>query len=203
MPGEAVYGFAFIAVAAWIGLFYVVIYRTNGALPAARPRRVYRKPSRFAKEPAPDLTLAAQQLSAVMAAPFEKQKVLSWPEYKVFSIIEDVAVTARRGHRVYAQTSLGEILSSPSDDAFRSINSKRVDILVVDCRGWPALAVEYQGNGHYQGSAAARDAIKREALRKAGVRYLEVFEDNSPEQIRSVVREHLEWETDHDPSAPR
>jgi len=37
MPGEAVYGFAFIAVAAWIGLFYVVIYRTNGALPAARP----------------------------------------------------------------------------------------------------------------------------------------------------------------------
>ena len=116
---------------------------------------------------------------------------------------EDVAVTARRGHRVYAQTSLGEILSSPSEDAFRSINSKRVDILVVDCRGWPALAVEYQGNGHYQGSAAARDAIKREALRKAGVRYLEVFEDNSPEQIRSVVREHLEWETDHDPSAPR
>src|SRR5437762_7013562 len=83
------------------------------------PARVYRKPSRFAKEPAPDLTLAAQQLSAVMAAPFEKQKVLSWPEYKVFSIIEDVAVTARRGHRVYAQTSLGEILSSPSEDAFR------------------------------------------------------------------------------------
>src|SRR5436190_1728578 len=118
MPGEAVYGFAFIAVAAWIGLFYVVIYRTNGALPAARPRRVYRKPSRFAKEPAPDLTLAAQQLSAVMAAPFEKQKVLSWPEYKVFSIIEDV-------------------------------------------------------------------------------------EDNSPEQRRSVVRELVEGETDHDPSAPR
>jgi len=55
------------------------------------------------------------------------------------------------------------------------------------------LAVEYQGNGHYQGTAAARDAIKKEALRKAGVRYLEVSAHHSDEQIRSLIREQLGW----------
>ena len=36
-------------------------------------------------------------------------------------------------------------------------------------------ALEYQGSGHHAGdSAAARDAVKKEALRKAGIGYHEV-----------------------------
>ena len=35
-------------------------------------------------------------------------------------------------------------------------------------------AIEYQGSGHHQSSAAARDAVKKEALRKAGIGYHEV-----------------------------
>ena len=38
----------------------------------------------------------------------------------------------------------------------------------------PALAVEYQGHGHYQNRAFMRDAVKREAVRKAGVPFLEI-----------------------------
>lgn len=71
--------------------------------------------------------------------------------------------------------TFGEILASPDQDAFRSINSKRIDILIVDRAGWPVVAVEYQGSGHYQGTAAIRDAVKKEALLKAGVRYVEVL----------------------------
>ncbi|MGH6715444.1 MAG: DUF2726 domain-containing protein [Bradyrhizobium sp.] len=95
------------------------------------------------------------------------------------------------GYRVFAQTCLGEILRSSNDDAFRSINSKRVDILVVDKGGWPFLAIEYQGHSHYQGTAAARDAIKKEALRKAGVRYLEFSATDTEGQIRASLREHF------------
>jgi hypothetical protein len=211
MPGDAVYGFAFIAIAAWIGLIYVVKFRPSGSSPvsrrrrwspmsrprpswpASRPRRDYRAPSPLDKMLAPDRSDPGQQLNAVMAAPFEKRKLLSLVEYKVFKIAEEEAAAARRGHRAFAQTSLGEILHSPDDHAFYSINSKRVDILIVDRGGWPALAVEYQGNGHYQGTAAARDAIKKEALRKAGVRYLEVSADHSDEQIRSLIRGQLGW----------
>jgi hypothetical protein len=138
-----------------------------------------------------DLTDAAQQLAAVMAGTFRKRRVMSASEYRVFKIIEDDLPATRSGYRVFAQTSLGEILESPSEDAFSSINSKRADILVVDRSGWPVLAVEYQGSGHYQGSAAARDAVKKEALRKAGVRYLEIAAGDTDDHIRSRVREHL------------
>ena len=71
MPGDAVYGFALIAIAAWIGLFYVVIFRPSGSLSTSRPRRYYRTPFRndctpFRTEKAlgPDTTNAGQQLNA-------------------------------------------------------------------------------------------------------------------------------------------
>jgi hypothetical protein len=126
-----------------------------------------------------------------MAATFQKRRVLSSSEYRVFRIIEDALRSTDNGYRVFGQTSLGEILQSTCPTAYSSINSKRTDILVIDRNGWPVLAVEYQGDGHYQGTAAARDAIKKEALRKAGVRYLEVVPADSDEQIRTRVREQL------------
>jgi hypothetical protein len=128
-----------------------------------------------------------------MAASFGKRPLLNWPEYQAFKIIEGDIAAARRGYRVFVQTSLGEILRSPDDNAFHSINSKRVDILIVDQGGWPVAAIEYQGGGHYQGTAAARDAVKKEALRKAGIRYVEITATDSSEQIRLRVREQLGW----------
>jgi hypothetical protein len=207
MPGDAAYGFALIAVAAWIALIYVVKFRPGRSWPASRPRRYYR--TRFRPEKGlaidlrtpgrermlvPDFTDPGQQLNAVMAAPFERRKLLNVSEHKVFKIIERDIWSARRGYRIFAQTSLGEILRSPDEQAFRSINSKRVDILIVDPDSWPVLAVEYQGSGHYQGTAAARDAVKKEALRKAGVGYVEVSENDDPAQIRARVRHELGWE---------
>ncbi len=140
-----------------------------------------------------DLTDPGQQLNAVMAGSFEKKRLLSKSEYRIFKVIEDDVIAARIGYRVFAQTCLGEIPKSPDQDAYRSINSKRADILVVDPCGWPVLAIEYQGSGHYQGTAAARDAVKKEALRKAGVGYLEFSPDDSDEKIRARVREYLGW----------
>jgi Protein of unknown function (DUF2726) len=157
------------------------------------PRR-YRRPYQFRQSISTrDLHDVAQQLHAVMGASFQKQRLLSNSEFRVFRVVEAEVTAARRGYRVFAQTSLGEVLRSPSDEAFRSINSKRVDILIVDQGGWPVVAVEHQGAGHHQGTAAARDAVKKEALRKAGVRYVEVSETDSDEQIRSRVRENLGW----------
>jgi hypothetical protein len=130
-----------------------------------------------------------QQLFAVMASSFEKRRILSGSEYRLFTIVESEIAAQRNGYRVFAQTNLGEVLKSDNDDAFHSINSKRVDILVVDRGGWPFLAIEYQGAGHYQGTGTARDAVKRAALRRAGVRYLEFGPAHTEAQIRSRLRE--------------
>lgn len=140
-----------------------------------------------AKPPIPDMTDAAEQLKVVMAAPFEKRPLLSRGETNVFYWLENAVKRSNHGWRVMAQVNLGEILGTTDRNAFRAINSKRVDLLLICNRGLPIAAFEYQGEGHYQGSAPARDAVKKEALRKAGVRYVEVTPEHSREDIAREV----------------
>jgi hypothetical protein len=183
-----------VLVACGILIVLLTEYRSGSSSFKYQPRRPYRKPYQFSRSlSTPDLQDVGQQLHAVMGASFQKQRLLNGSEYRVFKIIEADIAAEGRGYRIFAQTNLGEVLSSPNDYAFRSINSKRVDILIVDRGGWPVVAIEHQGAGHYQGTAAARDAIKKEALRKAGVRYVEVSETDTEEQIRLRVRENLGW----------
>ena len=82
-----------------------------------------------------------------------------------------------------AQVCLGEVLACRDREAFGAVNSKRVDILIVCNRSLPLAAVEFQGGGHYQANAPARDAVKKEALRKAGVAYIEITTHHDSEDI--------------------
>jgi hypothetical protein len=145
----------------------------------------------------------AGQVGAVNGAPFRQKRVLNIGEHRVFRIIENELISLRRGYRVFAQTSLGEILSSPDRAAFLAINDKRVDILVVDRDQWPVLAIEYQGEGHYRETAVARDTIKAMALNNAGVGYLEIFPADDPAQIRCRLREGLARSGDRNLSSVR
>ena len=79
------------------------------------------------------------------------------------------------------------MLDADSIEAFNTINAKRVDFLLVDADQRPRLAIEYQGQCHHQGTAAARDAVKREALRQAGVGYGEVFVGDGPHELAQVM----------------
>lgn len=125
----------------------------------------------------PDRTVpdAAEQLRTVMSATFKRQRLMSNDEARVFRIAETVIERLELKWRVMAQVSLGEVLSSPDPSAYAAINSKRVDILLISASGQPLAAIEYQGSGHYLGTAAARDAVKKEALRRAGIAYIEVM----------------------------
>jgi hypothetical protein len=136
-----------------------------------------------------------EHLRAVMSASFEKRRILKSGEYGKFRMLEKDLASLRPGFRVLAQTSLGAVLTSPDTYAFHAINTRRVDILILDESGFPLLAVEYLGERHFQGAATARDTIKKEALRKAGVRYLAIPAECSEAQIRQRVRERLGIET--------
>lgn len=144
----------------------------------------------------------SDQLRAVMAAQFTARKVMRLGEYRVFRLVEKLVQNHRGGFRVFAQTSLGEIIESKDRIAHSAINSKRVDMLVIGPNGLPMVAIEYQGNGHHQSEAAARDAVKKEALRKAGVQYLEIMEFHRDEDVTRLVREALERATGLAFSAP-
>lgn len=133
------------------------------------------------------LTDAADQLRIVMSSAFEKRRILSKSEAKVLYATEAAIRKVEMSWRVMAQVSLGEILSSPNARAYSAINSKRVDLLVIASNGDPIVAIEYQGSGHYQGSAPARDAVKKEALRKAGVRYVEITTEHDIEDVEREI----------------
>ena len=135
------------------------------------------------------VTDPAEQLRLVMGAGFERRRLLSRSEARVLYAAERAINTAAADlkWRVMAQVSLGEVLSSPDARAYSAINSKRVDLLIVSRSGDPIAAIEYQGHGHYQGTAAARDAVKKEALRKAGVGYIAVTPESGTEDMAREI----------------
>jgi len=119
---------------------------------------------------------AADQLRTVMKADFKAQPLLNKSEARLFKAMDKMVLGMRPDWQVMAQVSLGEILQTPDKDAYACINAKRVDLLIVDEECRPLHAIEYQGGGHYKGAhhTAARDAVKKEALRRAGIGYVEV-----------------------------
>ncbi|MFT2210698.1 DUF2726 domain-containing protein [Rhizobium giardinii] len=131
---------------------------------------------------------AADQLRIVMAATFTIQPLLNKSEARVFKELDRIVIGCNPAWQVMAQVSLGEILRGGNAVAHSCINSKRVDLLLVDGDCQPRHAIEYQGGAHHQGTAAARDAVKKEALRRAGIGYYEVVAGHTtPAELKRLV----------------
>lgn len=191
---------ALLALGAWLGFALQRFIRRVRA-------RLWRRrnyPNDYSYEtswppaPAEDVRIldAADQLRIVMSADFAARPLLNQSEARVFEELCQIVMRCRPGWRVMAQVSLGEILRSKDAEAFSCINSKRVDMLLIDedCR--PRHAIEYHGGGHYQGTAAARDAVKKEALRRAGIGYHEVVSGRTtPGELRQLVETLIKSET--------
>ena len=124
--------------------------------------------------PADAGAIATGQLACVMGAEFRARPLLNRPEAKLFKALDAAVIARNPGWQVMAQVSLGEFLASPDREAYGAVNAKRVDFALMDPDSRVTHAIEYQGTGHHQGTAAARDAVKKEALRKAGIGYHEV-----------------------------
>ena len=134
------------------------------------------------------LASASEQLRRVMVADFKSRALLNRPEAQVFKALDAAVIARNPTWQVMAQVSLGEFLSSPDRSAYAAVNSKRVDFALMDADCRVRHALEYQGNGHHQGSAAARDAVKKEALRKAGIGYHEVVAGHTtPAELRRLI----------------
>jgi hypothetical protein len=153
---------------------------------SAKPRAGKVAPLKARDAPAADA--AAQQLKAVMKADFRPRALLNKSEAQVFKALDRIVIARNPQWQVMAQVSLGEFLASEDREAYACVNSKRVDFALMDgdCRVRHAL--EYQGSGHHQGSAAARDAVKKEALRKAGVGYFEIVAGHTtPAELKRLI----------------
>lgn len=159
--------------------------RRQGRGPVATARGPF-TPAMTTDRAPPD---AVEQLRRVMAASFTARPLLNQPERRLLGVIDNILADECPGWRAMGQVSLGEILSSDDKEAFWAINAKRVDLLIVDADCRPLHAIEFQGTGHHLSQeTAARDAVKKEALRRAGIGFFEVVSGDTPAQVKDKVR---------------
>jgi hypothetical protein len=148
--------------------------------------------------------ILARQLEAVIRqhVSFSKRRVMGRGEFELFRAAMGVTLqpfpTGAFPFYVFPQVSLGQIIGTQArqeldaDDAHRAINSKRCDLLIADRNGNPVAVLEYQGAGHdIGGTARRRDTIKRIALERAGVRYVEIKDDTNPAEMQQIIRQLL------------
>ena len=180
---------AVLAVGAVIGMVVeqlVARLRRNAWRNKNKNKQVDNRP--WPELPTPKRLDAADQLRVVMAAKFTPQPLLNKSEARVFKELDRIVIGCNPGWQVMAQVSLGEILRCQDAAAYGCINSKRVDLLLMDGDCQPRHAIEYQGGGHHQEAAAVRDAIKKEALRRAGIGYHEVVAGHTtPNDLKRLV----------------
>ena len=182
---------AILFVGAVIGIYVEKFVRWENRRKWQRRNGSRGKVVPFERERVPD---AADQLRTVMKAEFKPQRLLNKSEARLFKAIDKWVIELRPGWQVMAQVSLGEILRSEDKAAYACINSKRVDLLIVDDECRPLHAIEYQGGGHFNGAhaTAARDAVKKEALRRAGIGYVEVVAGDTPAELRRMVQQLIQ-----------
>lgn len=192
-----------------MALFFVILAWSWRRLISKSSRRPWR-PHPPVNEVEAKISDPAWQMQFVSAVEFEPQPLLNKGEFQVLLLLESVSRELNAGYRVMAQTSLGEILrpkrtsrQTDADLAYRSINSKRSDFVIVDRYGIAVLAVEYQGHGHYKGNAVQRDAVKREAFRSANIAFLEIPAGFQAPEVRRMVRQVLERPLECRLTAPR
>lgn len=149
-----------------------------------------------------DLSNPDNQLRFVRAARIFRRKLLNREEDVVFSAALNVIRSANKAFpspslAIGVQVSMGEFLGTPKHGTeadklgFRSINSKRSDFLIYNRSTFrPVLVIEYHGPGHFQGNAAARDAVKRAALERAKVSLLET-KSQDPRTLERQIKDKL------------
>jgi len=147
-----------------------------------------------------DLSDYSNQIKFIENVTLRSRKPITAESFRaVYAILEQSLESFEKKYRILAEVSLGSFIGTynePHKDyasnlAFRSINSKRVDFLIIDPIGYPKLAIEYHGSGHFQGNAESRDTVKRLIFQKVGIPLLEFEEGVSSDNVRDAIMKNL------------
>ncbi|MDX8377620.1 MAG: DUF2726 domain-containing protein [Mariprofundales bacterium] len=129
--------------------------------------------------PKPTQDFYTKQVNLVRRSLYKKKCLLNYHEKGLFWKLEKWC--RNNSFNVYPQVSLGELLSTDKGDkeAYKAINSKRVDFCIVDKNYFPIAVIEYQGSGHYNANSTQRDEVKKTALECASIKYIAIHAEQS------------------------
>ncbi|SUO95430.1 DUF2726 domain-containing protein [Suttonella ornithocola] len=129
------------------------------------------------------------QKQRVQKGGYCRQKLLNETEKAAYQAL--LNMRQNKALQIFAQVSLGEILSHQDYQRYRDIMSKRVDFLITDKAFLPLFAIEIHGTGHYLShNAKKRDEIKQLALNSAGIQYIaiEVNRNNVKQKVTKACQ---------------
>jgi hypothetical protein len=130
---------------------------------------------------------SAADLRLVSDAGFASKPLLSGREADVLGFVETAAAEAGQGWRVVPQVRLVDIIASSDVEANAVIGDHRLDMLIVSASHLPVAALDYQPLGQLKDDSALRDAIKREALRRADVPFIEIRANEPLDGIKAQI----------------
>lgn len=152
----------------------------NGALALAKPGSAGQLPALYRSPTA--------ALQHVTDSRFSARRLITTNEEQIFDALESIVRELDLDWRVMAQVNLADIVESADPEALAAIGDQRVALLIVSAAQMPLAAVEYQGLGQVRDESTLRAAIRREALRRADVDYIEVRSNDTPDVLREQVR---------------
>lgn len=143
---------------------------------------------------APRMADPVRQLDAVRNVDFEVKPLMSRAEARILPLLEAALSEYAPDHRVMMQVALQELIQPTTDApetalrrADASIKSKRIDMAIVDGAGRLVAALGSQGPH----CPPIRDAVRREALRSAGIPYLDLGETTDELTICTFVEANV------------
>lgn len=135
--------------------------------------------------PAVQKVESVDRLRHVSDARFLTKRLMSDNEAIVLGELETIIAEIGEPWRVMPQVGLPQIIGSNSAEAADAIEGQQVALLLVGADRSPIAAVEYQPMGQIRSEDAVRDAVKREALRRSGIAYIEVRASDQPGDLRA------------------
>jgi hypothetical protein len=137
--------------------------------------------------PAVSQPVDVDRLRNVSDAQFSPKRLMSDNESIVLAEVESIIADIGCPWRVLAQVSLSQAVASSSAEALLAIEGQQIALLIVDPDRTPIAAIEYQPLGQVRSEDALRNAIKREALRRANIAYIEVRSSDQPGDLRHDI----------------
>lgn len=137
-----------------------------------------KEPTGDVAHPTNKIAHAEKQFDALGQADLSARRVFNKSEQKIFTELRSALNTIDADVTVMGQVSMGAMIKTKSVEgmpqylgrnAYRAINSKRVDFALVDAVGTVRLVVEFDGPSHAARANRARDSVKMEALKRAGI----------------------------------
>jgi hypothetical protein len=127
------------------------------------------------------------ELRTVISAHFRRRRVMSKAEFTLVKTIEELLRDRFPACRVLRGATLTDLITTEDDSAFDCISRKTVDLVVIDSTGLTLAAIDIHRTGIEDPTALVRDTAKREALRRARIEHVEVFDHHERGDIRRMV----------------